>query len=638
MLTTRSRLSRLTTLAILLMLVFSLSLPTRALAEGETPEPPAEPQGEVLPTEEAPAETPEGSPSEVPAESPTPEGTETAPVSTASPTTVAPQTSSDPNPADEENPINALLATTAEAGLGITIVNSAGENVPLGSQEAADILLADPQFCWEDINTHVLTCGASHATFDDALTDAYAHNFAPNQKGIIIFEAGTFAGGQTIAPANWGLNTAPLAFELRGAGQSSTILTSGLTFSNFTNAAFYLNNMTIQGGLGFDSNNNTVVNLEDLTLNHPSGTGLTISNQTGSGGAVQLTRVTSSGNGDDGADIQVQGSGATVLISDSQFSNNGNYGFYVAANNLVTLSNVVALNNARHSLVDNDYGGNKDIYVINSQFSSTTQDGLRLFAGGSAVVNRSYFNSSLAGSGLSAWANVNTAVFCSQANNNGVYGFDVGGGGSVYLYGINAFGNGSAPYTISGGWVDYRADYCCSGNCPPPDAEPVPAPIQRLGDIIIPVYIGTEGNTGTLVNGRNLIFQLLSKNNGSEDLLAEVKVPGYSTFSGTTFGMKPLLTNSPLPVPAGNEMVGSPFLMDVFGLVRSTLNYLDGNMEFKFYLPEGFVVPPGMTVTVQFFDEESNSWRVVPSTRYGNVVYAYNDLIGPYALVLVPVQ
>ena len=627
-------LSRFMALVVLSVLVISLAIPTRVLAEGETPEPTVETQQDVLPSEVPTAE---------PSVSPVPDPTETAPVEPAStepvPAAATPTTEASQPPA--EDPVNALMNTAAENGLNVTVLNSAGETVPLASQEAAAILLADPQFCWEDTLTNVVTCGASHATLDDALADAYAHNFAANHKGIIVVEAGTFTGGQTIQPLNWGGNTPPLSFELRGAGQGSTIVTSGLTISNFSNAVFYLNNMTIQGGLLFDSNDNSVINLENLTLNNLSGTGLTISNQTGSGGAVQLTQVTSSGNGDDGAEIQVQNSGATVMIANSQFSNNGNYGFYIAANNLVMLTNVMALNNVRHSLVDNDYGGNKDIYVNNSQMNSTTSDGLRLFAGRNAVVTNSYFNSSTAGSGLSAWSNVSTAIFCSGANNNGQYGFDVGSGGNVYLYGIKATGNGLGPYAISGGDTYYEEDYCCSGNCPQPDKVPGSAQVKtpRLGDIIIPVYVGTEGNIGTLVSGRNLIFQLLSKNNnGGEDLLAEVKVPSFATIPGTTFGMKPLIINAPLPVPPGSEMIGPAFLIDVFGLVRTNLSYLDGYMQIKFLLPEGFIVPPGMKLTVQFFEEKSNSWRVVPSSQYGNVVYAYHDLIGPYALVLMPAK
>lgn len=651
-------LNRLSTLAVLLTLVAALVIPGRVLAEGETPEPPAgsqevtsapladtpvpvETQQPVSSaTEPAPTEaiTTEPAPSEPAATS---EVTEVAPATTA-PTVAATATEEATATSSQDtsvDPVSEVMQTATETGMEVTIINNEGEIVPLGSQEAAEIIQADPQFCWEDITNGVITCGASHATLDDALADAYAHSFTSTHKGIIIFEAGTFTGGQTIDPSNWGVNAPPALFEFRGAGQSLTILTSGLTIMNFNQATFYLNNMTIQGGLDFDSNQNTVINLENLTLSNASGNGLSIENQTGAGGAVQLSGVISSGNNMSGAYIEVERSGATVLITNSQFSNNGDYGLYVTANNTVTLDNVTALNNLNHSLVDNDWGANKNIYLLNSSFSSTGSDGIRLYSGGNISISKSSFNSSPGGSGLNAWSNLGMAVYCSEAKNNGMYGYDVGSSGNVYMKGAKASGNPLGWINISGGRLYAEPDFCCSSYCPPPEKEPVleSEGTRFNGDIIIPVYVGTDGNVGTLIGGRNLVFHLLSKNlDGKEDLLAEVKVPSFSTNNGTMFGMKPILLNSPLPPPAGSEMIGSAFIMDVFGLVRTTLTYLNANMQIVFLLPDGFIVPSGMKLAVQYFDQKANTWVAIPSTRVGNKVYAYHDLIGPYALLLVP--
>lgn len=612
----RKWLFHLIALVIAFTLILAVGLPTLARAEGETPEPPVEIQPESPTDEENPAETIVI----------TDDGQSVLPANT--------------NPGEPETPLNvedtvSQITDTANDGVDISLHNNNGEVVPLASEEAATIL-ADPQFCWENSTTGVVTCGASHGTIDAALADAYAHNFNPNEVGIIVIEAGTFTGGQTIQPANWGLNTAPGSFEIRGSGAGSTIITSGLAINNFSNSFLYLNNMTIQGGLGFNSNSNTSITLENLILSNAAGTGLTITNQTGAGGAVQLKGVISSGNSDDGADIQVQNSKATVLISDSKFSNNGGRGFSITANNNVTISNVEALTNVLHNIIDTDYGGNGNITILNSKFSSTTSDGLRLFAGGSTGVSNSTFSSNSNGSGLTAWSNLTTGVFCSTANGNKNYGFDLGASNYVNLYGSSGTGNGLGILNISGGTLDYKPEYCCSSYCPTPAAEPIPASSIRLSDLIIPVYVGTNGNMGTLVSGRNLVFHLLQKNDGSEDLLAEVKVPGYSTLSGTTFAMKSLAVDVPLSFETGNQVIGPVFLIDVFGVVRSSLTYLEGYMEIKFILDEGFSIPSGMTLAVQFFDQETNQWINIPNSRIGNTVYAYNDLIGPYALVLVP--
>lgn len=608
-----------TNLIIGLALIFSLTIPARVLAEGETPG-----------TADTPVESPSVSESsEAPAAS-----------SDAAPADPAAQVAES---SDQAPDAAGVIEAARDNGLDVAVVNSDGVEVPLASQEAA-VILADPQFCWEDTSTAVVNCGASRVTLDEALTDAYTHSFSATEKGIIIFEAGTFAGGQTVDPANWGANTAPSALEFRGAAPSATIITGGLTFSSFSDVALNLNNLTVRDGLAFDANNNTTITLKDLILQNSAGSGLMISNQTGSG-AVSLTGVTSSGNSDSGADIQVEGSSAAVMITDSKFSNNGSYGLYVTANNQVTLSNIEALNNGSYSLVDTDSGAGYGIVVANSSFSNSIGDGLRLYSGGGATVSNTTFAGN-SGSGLDVWSNLNTSIFCSIASNNGAYGVSTGAMDTNYLLGLAGSGNLSGLFDVTSGDLDYQADYCCSGPCPVDSEEDASledtfSGVAVLNDLIIPVYIGTSGGIGTLPGDRNLVFQLLKKNAaGAEDLLAEVRMPAFSALSGTTFGLKPLETEAffPLPFASSGQLIPPGFMLDVFGAARNTLYYLEGYMEIKFFLPQGFVLPAGRMLTVQYYDDSAGQWQVVPSSRVGNAVIAYSDLIGSYALVMVPTQ
>ena len=225
-------------LCIILAMMALMVFPVPVMAQGEEPpagEEPAEeealavevqltPEPEIAPTaeQEEPAE-----------EEPEPVEVELDPTPTIEPVEEeSPPDEGSDETSEDESVAEAVGALSEEE---IVLVDSQGEEVPLASEEAAELLTEpDPVFCPQNG-----VCGDSHTNMADAISDA----LASDADGTILVEAGTFDG-----------------FELTSFGESGSPV-----------------NITIQGGVGgttyFDSqifihDNYANIILRDFTVKY----------------------------------------------------------------------------------------------------------------------------------------------------------------------------------------------------------------------------------------------------------------------------------------------------------------------------------------------------------------------------------
>jgi putative surface-exposed virulence protein len=340
---------------------------------------------------------------------------------------------------DETTPEEALVEALAETDS--VMLDSEGNPISLASVEASTVAQGeDPYFIAGGVYigyTTTGTCNAlvlpanCHTVGSNALSaavTAYTTTYAATATGAIYIEAGTYTQTSSITITS-GSNLTGII----GAGSDPTTGTTiafsnnmSLTVSN-TTLGFALQGVNITGntpgGLVNFSNNTGVLNVTDVAVKNTnaSGDGIIITGQTG---AVNINRVESSSNGDEGLKVTATGN---ITIKNSNFDwNSGSYSMAVTS----TAGNIT-LDGVSSSHNNSGNGANllakTGVKVSNSSFSNNFGQGLVLDTG-------------------SAGANTFTMVFVNYNNQDNIHIEDTVGAITMTDVQANQSNNGYGIY------------------------------------------------------------------------------------------------------------------------------------------------------------------------------------------------
>ncbi len=354
-------------LIVLLSLMMSLVFPTGVLAD-DNPPPSTETPEVVTPPEEAATDT------VVP---------ET--VATEEPVLTEETVTQDAS-ADTGSTANdvALLSQLPE-GTEVVVSNADGEIVPLGSQEAVDIIaVQDPLWCPVG---QAPTPGANGCTTNfansqaliDAMDSSNPATTTPlttyEQDGIIYFTVNPGTGSFTLVRGNNGPGIDNADYDILKA--FNLILQGGWDgtpgSTTFTQTNFGANPLTI-GAISNPWGGN--ISLNDFVF---SGVSSTSSIKIYTAGDITLDNVTANLNTtNDGARLDNTSGSGSVTVTGSTFNQNNDDGLNVRSNGLITLVDVTANQNGNDgaNLGNNGANATSNIEVIASRFNNNNVDGL----------------------------------------------------------------------------------------------------------------------------------------------------------------------------------------------------------------------------------------------------------------------
>jgi hypothetical protein len=352
-----------------------------------------------------------------------------APASTD--TTVAPVAPADVSaPASNTASNPAGLLSRVPKGTRIVVTDASGKAIPLASQKAAQaVVKGDPMWCPAGVAPGGSGCTSGYAT----LTGLFSNMPSTPAAGIIYFTSTYGTNDFTLNGSLGGASAwASSALTIQGGWNSTTNVVSGvstfsvpITITNW-NADVTLNDITIAAGtssIGLTvteasgSTGKIIVHNVISNNNHigaklaNSGSGaISVDHSTFSGNTsygliaksyddMTLTDVTADVNGNDGAYVYNNLSGATGTISveDSTFGdysrtngNNGN-GLEAKSNGTITLTDITADGNSGDgALLDNSNGSgdiNVDFISTGSDFTANGGDGLSATSAGAITLD-----------------------------------------------------------------------------------------------------------------------------------------------------------------------------------------------------------------------------------------------------------
>ena len=372
-----------------------------------------------------------------------------------------PEASAEPPPSDSEEP-PLLAETLAELpdGVGLLVIDEAGQALPLVTV-AATSALADPDpyftvggtlYSFTAADCDPFTAGAQPCAhpIQAAVDTLSANDWAPDDDTVYV-EAGTYAESVTVAGSAW--TTVPAALRLLGVGGSSATRLDALSLLDMQ--AFTLTGFSVDGPLHASGNQGTLT-LSDVVISNPNGDGLRVESHGGdvvladvhsagndgrgldirADGAVSLERVDGSGNAHDGAVLE---SGAGVSVSDSTFNDNGasgggeSYGLSVEALGDVSLVGVTASRNLGDGAgLVSDEG---DVEVLGSRFEGNHSS---IYYWGYGLRVTGYADDGVRG---------NVSVHDTQASGNSAVGAYVYTSRGIQVESLTANDNGQ-----NGGW------------------------------------------------------------------------------------------------------------------------------------------------------------------------------------------
>lgn len=283
-------------------------------------------------------------------------------------------------PAAEEITIPQILDQLPE-DTSLVVLDESRNALSLASTEAAEVLTAPDPYFMIGADTYRFFGATGACSAGGFLTNCFDNTLTPIQKAInylssndltptdgnIYVEAGTYTEKVTVDSANW--TTKPTYLGLIGAGSGSTTLNG--TFNIWDMNAFTLSGFSVvvpsvgtTAGVSMYGNAGPL-QLTDMVVTNPNGSyGIGIGDQTGD---VNLTNVTASGNGSDGANVYVKT--GNVTINGGDFSTNklgSGLNVTTDAGN-ITLNNVTATNNG--DIGASIWSGGGDIFINGGDFS-----------------------------------------------------------------------------------------------------------------------------------------------------------------------------------------------------------------------------------------------------------------------------
>ena len=343
-----------------------------------------------------------------------------------------------------------------------------------------------------------------------------------------------------------------------------------------------------------------------------------------------------------------------VSISDSDFDDNPGSGIAIVAGDTVSLFNVQANNNGAGNYVSSGYNG---LYLTHSRFNNNLGTGLVAYSGTdifmicSQALNNTGIDTQFpeigaGGMYLEAPGEVwpdevrygNITVWCSKASGNDSYGLVANAGGTIYTA-TNKFGNNGlidfvplSPNDV----VEQTApcsEICpsCSGGTSGGEEE---KPSEGNTQVVI-VKVGEGDGTAEIKPGYSTVFKLFDQ----ERLVQLTALTSGSAPSGSSAVYTPLDESTlPAPLPEGTSLIPWGFNLTLTNPDGTSVESLIGYMLVRFYLPEGFMLPGGMRLVIQYFDPETSSWTPMSTAMGGGTAFTYASKPGTYVLTTVPIE
>ncbi|HUI89734.1 MAG TPA: right-handed parallel beta-helix repeat-containing protein [Anaerolineales bacterium] len=276
-------------------------------------------------------------------------------------------------------------------GTKVIITDPNGNDLPLGSQAAADLLASgDPVWCpgtYDGSHSGYTLPGGSGCTGSFSEFNSTGGLLAELQSNPTIYSGnGTIYIEYTYVPGSddaGGVTLNGSSLQSGGANGNlgSIVLQGGWNFG--TNAVSSVQNYTDFGAAplavtGWSGD----VTINNITISNASSIGLTVQTT----GKIRLHHVNSTENSGGGASLNnIAGSSSSISVDDSSFDNDALGGLVASSSGDITLTGVTASNNPGDygALLENDLGGGS-IQVTSSTFSN---NGIELSNGHGLIAN-----------------------------------------------------------------------------------------------------------------------------------------------------------------------------------------------------------------------------------------------------------
>ena len=504
------------------------------------------------------------------------------------------------------------VVAQAPEGVVVVPVDPAGEILTLAEEATATALVSgDPVFCPGGVPWGDPTC-VHYATIDEAISAVYDAD-----HGTVYVEA----------------NYTDLTPE--------PIIIDG---SNCLDCVY--RNLTLIGGVDFSTGNvvgKTTLNrrmvvtdmrfftMQNFILN----------------GVVEALPNLPEGPAAPEAALTVTGSADSVSIQDSEFNNNAGAGINIQNNGMVELYNVQANNNGTGNTVVSDFGG---LFIYHSQFNNNLGTGLTAYSGTEIfmVCNQAKNNAGvdaqypeIGGGGMYLQAGGDISVWCSKVTGNSSYGLVAETPATIYLASNTISGNGLIDFvSLSENDVVEQSAPCselcpsCTGGSGGEEEKPAEGNTQ-----VVIIKIGEGDGTAEIKPGYSTVFKLYEEKEDKERLVQLTALTSGSAPSGSSAVYTPLDENQlPAPLPEGASLIPWGFNLAITNPDGTSVESLIGYMMLRFYLPEGFVLPGGMRLVIQYFDPATSSWTPMSTAVGGGTAYTFASKPGTYVLTMVPIE
>ncbi len=354
-----------------------------------------------------------------------------------------------------------------------------------------------------------------------------------------------------------------------------------------------------------------------------------------------------SGNTGAGLDIEVSGD---AILGDVKADENGATNEVDAA--FVSLTNVSSSGNQNGSgMVVNSTG---DVFVEFSKFNSNGSTGLLAAAGSNLFVlcSQALNNVSTAptifavlpgnADGMNLSSTNDMMLLCNKMKGNSGYGLNATAGGTIYMGSNIISGNGNLEqYWWPPESVVEEQDAPCSYLCPSckGDGSGDEEESKEGKTQVVIVNVDDPNGTAEFKGGYATVFKLMEEQDGKEKEIQRTILMSGSAPDGST-GVYTPLDESELPAPLGEGITFIPygFNLAITNPDGSPLDALIGYMVIRFYLPDGFVLPGGMRLVIQYFDPATSSWTPMSTAVGGGMAFTYANKPGTYVLTMVPIE
>ena len=333
-----------------------------------------------------------------------------------------------------------------------------------------------------------------------------------------------------------------------------------------------------------------------------------------------------------------------ININDSDFNNNPGPGIAINTTGMVSLYNVQANNNGSGNVIANQAG---DVFLTHSQFNGNQGTGLDVTTSGNifAVCNQAKNNAGvdarfpeIGSGGMYLQAAGDITVWCSKVKGNSSYGLIADTlTGNITVASNNFSGNELIDFVPLSENPLIEQTAPCSEICPSckgGGSGEEEKPTEGNTQVVI-VKVGEGDGTAEIKPGYSTVFKLFDQ----ERLVQLTALTSGSAPSGSTALYTPLDEGTlPAPLPEGASLIPWGFNLSLTNPDGTPVESLIGYMLVRFYLPEGFVLPGGMRVVIQYYDPATSSWEPMSTAVGGGTAFTYATKPGSYVLTMEPIE